>query len=409
MPVENLGLQRQPFHKTSQPTTFVVSQSSQDGLQLLRKALDDERGIGFIHGPALSGKSVLANRFVRETQSTMAVASVDGEGLYASQLLSKILEQFGYDIALNSTDELLNMINVFLVQQTRTVQPPLLVVDNVHRMYPGALNALCKLARVRARDRFALRMVLLGQGNCKRIIQSPSMRPIAERLCQDIVLAPLSIRESMRYLHEKLRQAGAPRPDDIFPANICDVLHEASGGIPGKLDSIAAAVLDQSAGLPIRLENVTHPDLQVDDGASPRLVVTHDGAVVEDCRLLATRVLIGRSELSDILIADHFVSKQHALLIWENESLMLIDLNSANGTLVNSVRVKSRVLRDNDIISMGSHRIKLIYAKAGTRTDFEDPDLADTATMKNIAEARRSRAIQRLPLKVVDQVATLRR
>lgn len=339
----------------------------------------------------------------------MAVASVDGEGLNASQLLSKILEQFGYDIALNSTDELLNMINVFLVQQTRTVQPPLLVVDNVHRMYPGALNALCKLAQVRARDRFALRMVLLGQGNCERIIQSPSMRPIAERLCQEIVLAPLSLKESMRYLYEKLRQAGAPRPDDIFPANICDVLHEASGGIPGKLDSIAAAVLDQSTGLPIRLENVTHPDLNVDDGASPRLVVTRDGAVVEDCRLLATRVLVGRSELSDILIADHFVSKQHALLIWENESIMLIDLNSANGTLVNSVRVKSRVLRDNDIISMGNHRIKLIYAKAGTRTDFEDPDLADTATMKNIVEARRARAIQRLPLKAVDQVATLRR
>lgn len=409
MPVDNLGLQRQPFHKTSQPMTFVLSQSSRDALRLLRKALDDERGIGFVHGPALSGKSVLANRFVRETQSTMAVASVDGEGLNASQLLSKILEQFGYDIALNSTDELLNMINVFLVQQTRTVQPPLLVVDNVHRMYPGALNALCKLAQVRARDRFALRMVLLGQGNCERIIQSPSMRPIAVRLCQEIVLAPLSLKESMRYLYEKLRQAGAPRPDDIFPANICDVLHEASGGIPGKLDSIAAAVLDQSTGLPIRLENVTHPDLNVDDGASPRLVVTRDGAVVEDCRLLATRVLVGRSELSDILIADHFVSKQHALLIWENESIMLIDLNSANGTLVNSVRVKSRVLRDSDIISMGNHRIKLIYAKAGTRTDFEDPDLADTATMKNIVEARRARAIQRLPLKAVDQVATLRR
>ena len=409
MPVENLGLQRQPFDKTSQPTTFVVSQPIKDGLRLLRTILDDGPGIGFIVGPALSGKSVLANRFVREAQSTMAVASVDGEGLYASQLLSKVLEQFGYDVALNSTDELLNMINVFLVQQTRTVQPPLLVVDNVHRMYPGALNALCKLAQVRARGRFALRMVLLGQGNCERIIRSPSMRPVADRLCQDMVLAPLSLKESSRYLYEKLRGAGAPRPDDIFPANICDILHEASGGLPGKLDSIAAAILDQTPGLPIKLGNVSHPDLHVDDGASPRLVVTRDGAVVEDCRLLATRVLIGRAELSDILIADHYVSKQHALLIWENESLMLIDLNSANGTFVNSVRVKSRVLRDNDIISMGNHRIKLIYAKAGTRTDFEDPDLSDTATMQNIADARRSRAIQRLPLKVVDQAATLRK
>jgi len=401
MPVENLGLQRQPFDNSSHAATFVACKPSQDGLRLLRNTLEDERGIGFIHGPPASGKSLLAKQFVRETQSDMAVASVDGEGLYASQLLSKILDQFGYDVALNSTDELLNMLNVFLVQQTRTVQAPLLIVDNVHRMYPGALSALCKLAQVRARNRYALRMVLLGQGNCERIIQSPSMRPIAERLCSDTVLAPLSVRESTQYLYEKLQDAGAVRPDDIFPADICDALHEASGGIPGKLDSIAAAVLDQSRGLPIRMQDVEHPDLVSDDDRTPRLVVTRNGKVVEDCRLAATRVLIGRGDLSDILITDRFVSKHHALLIWEHDSIMLIDLNSANGTFVNSVQVKSRLLRDSDVVSLGSHRMKLIYPRAGARTDFEDSDLADTATMKNIIEARRAKVVRRLPLQAV--------
>ena len=116
---------------------------------------------------------------------------------------------------------------------------------------------------------------------------------------------------------------------------------------------------------------------------------------------MANRVLIGRSDLSDILVDDRFVSKQHALLIWNDDAVVLIDLNSSNGTFVNSRRIKSRVLRHNDVISLGDHRIKMDFARAGVRTDFDDADLADTATMRNIADVRKSRSVRHLPLKAV--------
>jgi len=401
MPVESFGLQRQPFDNSSQFDSFANNGPHLEALRFLRGLLDDERGAGWIHGPDSSGKSTLAVRFLKEAQNDMAVALVDGEGLYASQMLSRVLEQFGYNVSLNSSDELLNMLNVFLVQQTRSRCPPLLIIDNVHRMYPGALNALCKLAALRARDRYALRLVLLSRGDCQRIIRSPSMRPVAERLCGDLELRPLTCRESGQYLYTKLRDAGARQPDDLFPADICDALHEASGGWPGKLDNIAAAVIDQAESLPIRLKYIEHPDLQTESDDAPRLVVTRSGTTLQDLQLVASRVLIGRSDLSDILVDDHFISKQHALLIWNGDSVVLVDLNSSNGTYVNSVRVGSRVLRNNDIISLGNHRIKMVYEKAGTRTDFDDADLADTAMMKNIAQARRDQSVRQLPLKAV--------
>ena len=134
---------------------------------------------------------------------------------------------------------------------------------------------------------------------------------------------------------------------------------------------------------------------------TPRFIVTRSGEIVQDVQLVASRVLIGRSALCDIHVDDHFVSKQHALLVWNNESVVLIDLNSSNGTFVNSRRIKSRVLRDSDIISLGDHRIKMDFAKAGSRTDFDDAELADTARMKNIADARRARSVRQLPLKAV--------
>jgi general secretion pathway protein A len=401
MPSESFGLSRQPFEQSAQATTIVNSRTLQNGLRFLRDMLEDERGAAWVQGPLGAGKTTLALRFVQQSQDEMAVALVDGEGLYASQLLSCILDQYGYDVSLGSTDELLNMLTVFLVQQTRSRRPPLLIVDNVHRMYPGALNALCKLASIMANGRYALRIALLSEGDCQQMIAAPNMTPVAERLTGTLELEPFDSRGSALYLYAKLRAAGAKQPDDIFPTDICDALHQASGGLPGRLDSIAAAVIGQSYELPVRLDGVDHPDLVVGRTDAPRFIVTHAGKTAFDIQLVDSRVLVGRSGICDILIDDRFVSKQHALIVWNDASVILIDLNSSNGTYVNSRRIKTRVLHNDDIISIGDHRMKLVFPAAGSRTDFDDLDVADTATLQNIASARRKRSVRRVPVRQV--------
>lgn len=401
MPVDNFGLQRQPFDDAGRAAILVNTRPMQEGIRFLKMIFEDERGAAWVHGPAQSGKTTLARRFLQQTHEDMAVAFVDAEGLYASQLLTQILDQYGYRVSLSSTEELLRMLSVFLVQQTRARKPPLLIVDNVHRMYPGALNALCQLAAIRTNGRYALSLVMLSEGDCQHIIASQSMTPVAERLIGSRALDAFNCKESALYLYAKLRAAGARQPDDIFPTDVCDALHAAAAGLPGKLDSLAAAVLDQSDGAPVRLDRIDHPELAVNRQDVPRFIVTRSGTTLLDVELVATRVLVGRSEICDILVDDRFVSKQHALLVWNDETVILIDLNSSNGTYVNSRRVKTRVLRNDDIISLGDHRIKMIYPAAGSRTDFEDIDAADTATMQNIASARRKRTLRQMPVRIL--------
>lgn len=385
MPLDDFGLRERPFNEHGEPLTFVNSRTQQDAFRFLENALADERGVAHIYGPELAGKTTLVRRFGKEHQNRMSVAYVNGEGLYASQLLGKVLELYGYDVALTSTDELLNMLQVFVVQQTRTMQPPLLVVDNMHRMFPGALSALCKLAEMTARNRYALRIVLVSQGDCRRILNSPSMAPVANRLIGSFELLPLSAADATRYLYAKLKAAGATQPDDIFSVTICDRLFELAGGLPGRLDKVAANYIDSGES----------------GDEAPRFIVTIDGRTLMDVNMVATRVLIGRSDFSDILLTDRFISAQHALIMWEDDAVILVDLNSSNGTFVNSRRIKTQVLRDSDVIQLGDHRIKMIYPRAGVRTDFDDADLADTAKMKNIADARRVKALRAVSLRAV--------
>ena len=47
-----------------------------------------------------------------------------------------------------------------------------------------------------------------------------------------------------------------------------------------------------------------------------------------------SRALIGRSAFSDILLEENGISRQHAFLIQDDDSLVVIDLRSRNGTKI---------------------------------------------------------------------------
>ncbi|HNP65115.1 MAG TPA: FHA domain-containing protein [Woeseiaceae bacterium] len=375
--------------------TFVRYQSQQEALDFLGEVLTDERGVALLHGPPASGKSVIANQFVQQVQPRLSIAVVNGARLNTDEMLSRILEQFGYDLALSSADEMMNMLSVFAVQQTRTHEPPVLILENINDMYPSALGALCKLATVTAGTRYAIRIILVSSRDMSRIIDAPSMASVSRRVIGNFKLGPMTAKEAMRYLYTKLRSGGVDRPDDVMPVDVCEKIHSMSGGWPGDMETMALSIIEQAKSYPIKVEDIFDPNSPASDDV-PKIIITSMGKTLQEVPLTEKRALIGRSDLSDIVIKDQFVSNQHALLIRDQNAVVLVDLKSRNGTYVNSRRVQSKVLLHNDIISLGDHRMKMIYAPGHSSIVIDDPELADTAKMQNIADARKARE-RRIP------------
>ena len=104
--------------------------------------------------------------------------------------------------------------------------------------------------------------------------------------------------------------------------------------------------------------------------------------------------MIGRNELCDIEIVHEWISRQHALLIRNGKSTVIVDLNSHNGTFVNGERIKSQVLIDNDIISLGDHRLKFIDPNAKQRTTLRGAGWDDTTLAESIKDFRRALAVR---------------
>ena len=71
-----------------------------------------------------------------------------------------------------------------------------------------------------------------------------------------------------------------------------------------------------------------------------------------------TQFKIGRSVTSDLKLVDGKVSRDHCLVEAVRDHYIIIDLESANGTIVNGERVKKTVLQEGDFIRLGYTMLK---------------------------------------------------
>jgi hypothetical protein len=106
-------------------------------------------------------------------------------------------------------------------------------------------------------------------------------------------------------------------------------------------------------------------------GGKPRLRVLRGQKVNVEYPLYEGDNFIGRADERpvDIDLEDQeppdriWSSRQHALIHYENEILVIEDLNSSNGTFINRSRLypgQKRVLMVNDIIQIGTVQMKLV-------------------------------------------------
>jgi type II secretory pathway predicted ATPase ExeA len=395
------------FGEDADNLTVIKYRSHHDALSFLQSALRGPNGIGLLFGPEGAGKTTVARELAMQLSAESDIAFIDGKQLKPKGLLSKMLSQFGVDNTSESDEVLLKEVTDFCTQQTRSWQAPILIIDNVDRMYPSTLRLVNTIAAMAVQGRFALRLVLTGDKGMQTLVESEGMTSLIQRDPVMYSMLPLSSKETMIYLHARLQAAGSERADTIFPFDVCDRLREQSDGWPGTLNRYALEAIKRAANFPVSMVDTYAPGEARDDFESripvlgedaavsrqpPKLIVSRDGEMLSEHTFSEKKILIGRSDFADIMIDDDYVSKIHAVLLLYADALVLLDLNSANGTTVNSVKTKKMILKSDDVISLGHHRLKVENAPLISEEMEALLKAPDTIKMKNLVDLRRQRA-----------------
>ena len=127
-------------------------------------------------------------------------------------------------------------------------------------------------------------------------------------------------------------------------------------------------------------------------------------------------VVVGRSSISDLVLADPFLSRRHTLFFVEGAALFVEDLRSSNGTLLNGRRVAGPTeVRPGDVVTLSGSSIEircdatadLSLADLGAHTIIRSAsDLVQSASGADAARIEGEEALRRYAgrLKLLNEV-----
>jgi hypothetical protein len=156
------------------------------------------------------------------------------------------------------------------------------------------------------------------------------------------------------------------------PAPMAEALPDAPPAAPATISDAGLATMPAAAEpAPAVHEAAAATAAAIPAGAQPRLIVQRGQKRNVEFPIYEGQNFIGRSDEKpvDIDLEDQeppdrvWSSRQHAVIIYENGSIMIEDLNSSNGTFVNRAKIhpgQPRHLVPNDVIQIGTVQLKLL-------------------------------------------------
>ncbi|MGB0621902.1 MAG: FHA domain-containing protein [Myxococcota bacterium] len=100
--------------------------------------------------------------------------------------------------------------------------------------------------------------------------------------------------------------------------------------------------------------------------ATGRLEIMNGGFEGMQHDLTQHEVVIGRSPTTDITLLDEGISRQHALVLFDEEArgYVIEDLASTNGTKLNGKRIRSAPLAEGDQVQIGQTLFRFVLVKS---------------------------------------------
>ncbi|HNP63895.1 MAG TPA: AAA family ATPase [Woeseiaceae bacterium] len=405
--LKHFHLTEQPFRLTPDPDFLYWSKQHARAKAYMESTIWLADGFVVITGEIGSGKTTLLQSFLGELGDDVVYAVVSQTQLTPTEFLQAVLTEFGFKPFNKRKVELLDMLNMFLIEQYSNGKKVVLIVDEAQNLSKKVLEEVRMISGIETHKEKVLRIILAGQPELKETLDSPNLKQLVQRVRLRFHIGPLDRREMREYIERRLAVAG--RVDaDLFSDDSFDVIYRFSGGVPRLINTLCDTALlcafadekqrveavdviaaaqelswkehESNTGIYDQLRQLEMERSPDADTHVTRIEVRTDDETIAELTFPLGRVIVGRSPDNEIYIKSKFVSRHHAQLISDENGCVIEDLNSTNGVFLGEKQVKKYRLRDGDRISLGVH--ELIYhdlRQASSREQHDEADDTDAA------------------------------
>jgi general secretion pathway protein A len=243
---EFFGFTEKPFSLTPDPKYLYRSESHANALELLQYSIRRREGFVVVTGDIGTGKTTLCRALLEQIDRRTFTALVLNPFLSEDDLLKLILQDFGVvsreDVKagrLNgvSKQELIDTLYDFLLGLLPLQASAVLIIDEAQNLPLQVLEQLRILSNLETDKEKLLQIILVGQLNLQKVLRSPELRQLDQRVSIRYELRPLTSDEVSEYVAHRLHVAGSSSGVG-FTAKATNAVHQYSGGIPRLINLI---------------------------------------------------------------------------------------------------------------------------------------------------------------------------
>ena len=237
-------LRRNPFEITPDPNSFFPTPRHNEALANLSYGVRWRKGFVVLTGEVGTGKTLLLACLLDLLQRLqIASAYIVNTRLTPGEFLRHVVADLQVPTRARDKSELLLDFNKFLIERCRRGSTTVLIVDEAHLLEWEVLEEIRLLGNLETAQEKLLQIILVGQPELDRSLDSPQLRQLKQRVMLRCELEPLRQCEIRPYIERRLSVAGA-RPEKIaFHERAIESIYDYSGGIPRIINTICENAL----------------------------------------------------------------------------------------------------------------------------------------------------------------------
>lgn len=241
------GFRERPFSKTPDPRFLFLSRGHREALARLEFMLE-ERETVVLTGGIGCGKTTLSRALMDRAGAGYRFCYIVNPRLSSLEFLRTVGRLLEVDSPAEAKDDLLGQIHGALYENHQKGVCPVLVIDEAQMISDAEVfDEIRLLTNFQLDDTNLLSVVIMGQPELRSTLAGQRFEPLRQRISLNYHLEPLTLDETMDYLDVRLEAAGGK--GGLFTPDAVQRIHELSGGVPRRINSLATNALLVAYGI----------------------------------------------------------------------------------------------------------------------------------------------------------------
>jgi type II secretory pathway predicted ATPase ExeA len=225
------GLRLLPFGASPDPRFLFLRPQIKETLACLQYGITARKGFVVMTGEVGTGKTTLLKSALNTFETgRITTAFVFNPRLEVLDFFEFLLTDFGIPPATRTKSAMLLQLNSWLIERYRAQQLCAIVVDEAQNLSWELLEEIRLLTNLETSSEKLVQIILSGQPELEEKLYHPSLRQLRQRIALWCRTQPLTVEETLAYIEERLRIAGAT--SQVFLPEATELIYNYSKGIP---------------------------------------------------------------------------------------------------------------------------------------------------------------------------------